>query len=324
MNQEEFVQQHEPFWQHMEATLTGVEALRRRADAPPPGQLPEEYRRLCQHLALARDRHYATWLVERLNRLVLRGHQVLYEARAGLLAQAWHFFAAGFPLLVRSQWRYFLLCSLLFYGPFLAMFLTIQDSPDMVYTVLDHRQVRSMERMYDPSAPHIGRERASDGDFQMFGYYIWNNIGVSFRTFATGLAFGLGSIFFLVFNGLTIGSVAGHLTHLGFGSTFWPFVVGHGSFELTAIVLSGMAGMRMGFAILAPGRHSRRESLRLAAMEAVRIMYGVIVMLVIAAFLEAFWSSSTLLTSSVKFTVGGLLWVVVLSYLAFMGHRRAT
>ena len=68
----------------------------------------------------------------------------------------------------------------------------------------------------------------------MFGYYIKNNIGISFRTFAGGMLFGLGSVFFLVYNGLAIGATAGHLTQAGFASTFYPFVAGHGSFELTA------------------------------------------------------------------------------------------
>jgi uncharacterized membrane protein SpoIIM required for sporulation len=49
------------------------------------------------------------------------------------------------------------------------------------------------------------------------------------------LLLGLGSAFFLIFNGLMIGAVAGHLTRIGFGQTFWSFVIGHGAFELTAI-----------------------------------------------------------------------------------------
>ncbi|MEO4017989.1 stage II sporulation protein M, partial [Pseudomonas rossensis] len=79
-------------------------------------------------------------------------------------------------------------------------------------------------------AGHLGRsaERAASEDWVMFGYYIMHNIGIAFQTFASGLLFGLGSAFFLFFNGLMIGAVAGHLTHIGYGQTFWSFVVGHG------------------------------------------------------------------------------------------------
>ncbi|WP_331351678.1 stage II sporulation protein M, partial [Cellvibrio sp. UBA7671] len=81
--------------------------------------------------------------------------------------------------------------------------------------------------------------RESSTNIEMFGFYISNNIGVSFRTFASGILFGVGSIFFLVYNGLLMGAVSGHLTNAGFTETFFTFVVGHGSFELTAICISG-------------------------------------------------------------------------------------
>ena len=41
----------------------------------------------------------------------------------------------------------------------------------------------------------------------MFGYYIRNNTGIGFQTFAGGLLLGLGTLFFLVFNGFYIGAV---------------------------------------------------------------------------------------------------------------------
>ena len=41
----------------------------------------------------------------------------------------------------------------------------------------------------------------------MFGFYILNNVSIGFRSFAGGIIFGLGTIFFLVFNGLILGGV---------------------------------------------------------------------------------------------------------------------
>ncbi len=125
----------------------------------------------------------------------------------------------------------------------------------------------------------------------MFGFYIMNNIGIAFQTFASGVLLGLGSLFFLLFNGLMIGSVAGHLTQIGYVQTFWPFVIGHGAFELTAITFAGAAGLKLGWALLAPGRLTRGEALRLAARRSVQLIAGVIVLLLLAAFTEACWSS---------------------------------
>jgi len=44
-------------------------------------------------------------------------------------------------------------------------------------------------------------------------------------------------------------------------------------------------------------------------------------MLVIAAFVEAFWSPSAAVPDPVKYAVGGFFWLLVLSYLLFLGRR---
>jgi len=52
----------------------------------------------------------------------------------------------------------------------------------------------------------------------------------------------------------------------------------------------------------------------------VPMLYGIVLMLIIAAFLEAFWSSSSSLPIVVKYSVGALLWSLVLLY-CFTGRR---
>jgi uncharacterized membrane protein SpoIIM required for sporulation len=155
----------------------------------------------------------------------------------------------------------------------------------------------------------------------MFGYYIMHNIGIAFQTFASGLLFGVGSVFFLFFNGLMIGAIAGHLTQIGFGQTFWPFVIGHGAFELSAIALSGAAGLKLGWALIAPGRLTRGEALLQAARVSVQLIYGVIGFLLIAAFVEAYWSSMTWPAAWVKYSVGSALWGLVAAYLTLAGRE---
>ena len=132
---------------------------------------------------------------------------------------------------------------------------------------------------------------------------------------------GIGTLLVLLFNGMFIGGIAGHLTRLDYVDTFYPFVIGHGSFELTAIVFSGAAGLRLGFAILHPGQFSRLDALRLAGRDVIPMLYGIVIMLIVAAFLEAFWSSSSTLPIAVKYSVGAALWALVLGY-CLSGWRR--
>ena len=113
--------------------------------------------------------------------------------------------------------------------------------------------------------------------------------------------------------------MAGHLTQIGFSETFWPFVVTHGAFELTAIVLAGAAGLRLGLSFIAPGRLSRVQAMRAAAKRATPIVYGFTLFLVIAAFIEAFWSSSAEL-GLVRVAIGLPLWAIVHLYLLLAGR----
>ena len=77
----------------------------------------------------------------------------------------------------------------------------------------------------------------------------------------------------------------------------------------------------MGWALLAPGRLPRGEALRLAAGRSVQLVAGVILLLVIAAFVEAYWSSMTLVTPQVKYLVGAGLWLLVALYFGLVGRR---
>jgi uncharacterized membrane protein SpoIIM required for sporulation len=133
---------------------------------------------------------------------------------------------------------------------------------------------------------------------------------------------GVGSGFFLLYNGMIIGAVAGHLSEIGFGQTFWSFVIGHGAFELTAIALAGAGGLKLGWALIAPGRLTRGEALRLAAQKSVLLVCGVMLFLLIAAFIEAYWSSKTSVAPLTKYAVGAALWLAVAVYLLLAGRTR--
>src|SRR5436190_20006082 len=119
--------------------------------------------------------------------------------------------------------------------------------------------------MSSPPADSICRMRTSSSDWMMFCFYIRNNVGVSFQSFAGGLFAGLGTLFFLAYNGAFSGALAGYLTDRGLSATFYSFIATHSAFELTAIVLSGAAGLRIGNALVAPARLTRLQSLVLAA-----------------------------------------------------------
>jgi uncharacterized membrane protein SpoIIM required for sporulation len=232
------------------------------------------------------------------------------------------FMAAGFPRLVRSEWRLVAAAGLLFFGPLVGFTLLLQYFPDFVHYLLSPRQIANFHEMYDPANRRLGM-READTSVMMFGFYIWNNVRIGFQTFAGGILAGVGTAWFLGANGLILGAVAGYLTQAGFSETFWSFVAGHSSFELVAIMLSGAAGFRLGLAVIAPGNRSRKAALVAAAKPAVRVMYGAAVLFLIAAFVEAFWSPLTELGYTTKVAVGIAGWLALAAYFLLAGRSRA-
>jgi uncharacterized membrane protein SpoIIM required for sporulation len=283
--------------------------------------LPSAYRRLCQDLSLARDRNYSSPLVHALHERVLAAHQRIYGARRRIRGHWLTFLAGGLPQLVRDESRFVLAAAALFFLPLLATLALLQWYPDGVYFLMTTENVAQFAEMYSPSAERLGRPRSASDELSMLAFYIANNVRIDFQCFAGGIAFGLGSIFFLVYNGLLIGATAGYLTQLGYIETFWGFVAGHSAPELIGAVLSGAAGLKIGLALIAPGRRRRTDALKEAARNAVRLLYGAAALTFSAAFIEALWSPSRTLPFELKIGVGIAVWIILLSYFVFAGRK---
>lgn len=329
MKQDAFQARHEAEWQALDAWLlarTRPRAKQRSLDAEGVfGDLdfPAAYRRACQHLALAQRRGYSVLLIDRLQDLVHRGHLVLYRPPPPRWHAAIEFFASEFPRLVRRHGRAMGVAALLFFGSFVAVIVALQYRPEYAHSLFSAAELAQFEAMYDPANADAKLGRESGSDIKMFGYYILNNVSIGFRTIAAGFFACIGSVYVLLFNGLFLGGVAGHLTAIGYGGPFWRFVAGHAAPELLAIVISGGAGLQLGMAMIAPGRRSRSRAFVEAGIDMAKLALGIFGMLVFAAFVEAFWSSIGWMPDTVKFGVGGLLWVLILLWL-WRGGRGAT
>jgi uncharacterized membrane protein SpoIIM required for sporulation len=321
---------YSPVWDELEAALNHLQPPRKTfrksknlQPAPDAARLAQLYRLTCEHVALARARAHPAQQLARLELLTERAHQLIYRRTDYGVARFARLFLIDFPQMVRTHHGYVWVATLVFGLPLLLLGLATYIEPSFILTMHDAATVSNYESMYGPSQNAIGRERDAQTDWMMFGYYIMNNISISFKCFASGIFLGLGSLFFLAYNGVVAGSLGGYLTARGHGETFYSFVITHGAFELTAIVLSGAAGLRLGHALLAPGRYTRGVALKRAAADCAVLMYGVMAMLLIAAALEAFWSSARWVPPGAKFVVGGVAWALVLAYLSLQGRPRS-
>jgi len=321
MRQEHFETVHQAVWAHYDVITGELKAKSSKQRSVDAAAFPALYRKICNHYAVALTRQYSPALVTKLHGRVLLGHQILYKQTTFQASAIINFFSKTFPCAFRNTIGYFGVALLLFLIPFIGTGVSCYCQHDLIYSLMDESQVAEFEFLYDPVNKKYGRpaEKQADTRIAMFGFYIKNNISIGFRTFAGGMLAGTGTVFFLIFNGIILGAVAGHVTRLGFTGTFWPFVSGHGAFELTAIVISGAAGLILARALIAPGNRQRIDALKRAAATALHLIMGAAAMMVLAAFIEAFWSPAGV-SSSVKYLAAGLLWGMVIIYLGFAGR----
>lgn len=306
-------------WAEYERLVGNLEKGKPTADA---GELPRRFRELSLDLSLAQARMYGGRITGRLNELVIRGYELIYRTRRGTWESALNFVAVKFPQAVRAEWRLFWLCNAVFWLPFFALWLSAAYDIRWIQAVLGPDGMASMEQMYGGKEEQISHLRSEYGsNFMMFCFYIYNNVAIDFRIFAGGMAGGVGTLFFLLFNGLQLGAAAGYVDHACNPESFWSFVAGHSSFELLGMIVAGMAGMRLGLAILRPGRLPRVRALVEASKQALPLIYGAALMTSLAAVIEGFWSAQEL-PSGLKYTVGIVGWVAHIAYFSLVGRGR--
>lgn len=306
----EFETANEPRWSELEKLVGHDER-----DLSPEHFL-NLYRTCCEHLALAQARGFPAHVVDRLSVVTSRAHQIVYRQSDFGVARIAHVLVDTFPRMVRTHRHYMFAAALLLIAPTLALGIATYMRPELILSVVDSRTAAEFEHMYAPSAQSFGRLRDAGSDWTMFGFYIMNNIGIAFQCYVTGVIFGLGSLFFLISNGVFGGAIAGYVAARGYGATFFTFVATHSAFELTAIVISGGAGLRVGRSVLLPGRLPRLLSLQVAAQETSSIVFGASIMLVIAAAFEAFWSSAAWVSPQAKLICAAACWLLVILFFA--------
>ena len=126
----QFEQQYEADWAELESLVDRLIGRKRPrgvvvrpgplfdGDGPVSGaRLATLYRRACEHLALARGRAYPAYMVDRLERVTIDAHQLIYQRRDYGLARLRRFAAADFPAAVRRHRHYMLVSALTFFLP---------------------------------------------------------------------------------------------------------------------------------------------------------------------------------------------------------------
>jgi uncharacterized membrane protein SpoIIM required for sporulation len=315
LSQDEFVSARKSDWDDLRALLDAKRLLHK---LPPTAisRVAALYRAVCGDLMRAEANGYGPDVIALLDGLAARAHNAIYEAPRYRFRAVRELLEAEFPRSLRRHGRLFALGVALFLLPGVLGFVGGLRSRAFALQILPQGMVAEMETQYGEGF----NGRSADTDAGMAGYYVFNNVGIAFRCFATGILFGIGSAFFLVYNGLVTGVVFGLVTAAGHGRNLLSFTCTHGAFELTAIVIAGTAGMVMGYALIDTGGRTRFGALRAKSRDIVNLVMGAAAMLLVAAAIEGFWSPSSV-RAPIKWGAAVAAYLFVAVYLARAGRR---
>ena len=315
MNINEFVHRRRAAWERYRTLLELIESRNYRALTPDEiEEFAMLYRGLSADLAAARTHFPDADLTHEINGLVSRGYSYLYTAGPNSFTRLVRFFTHGYPEHVMKHARVITFSTALF------LFFTFVG---FVAQGFDHRIAEYMvERpVIEQFEQTIGEQGYADRDIpfsarSMFSSYLMtNNIRVSFIAFAGGILFGLLTLFIVIKNAMVLGVLGRLFADHGLTINFMAFILPHGVIELSAIMISAAAGLMLGYSLINPGDMPRGRSLRRAAMEAIKLMFGVVPMLVIAGFIEAYITPIQWIPDPVKVLISAVILAAFLLYL---------
>jgi uncharacterized membrane protein SpoIIM required for sporulation/uncharacterized RDD family membrane protein YckC len=277
------------FSQHTEQLLRrGRRALAKLTPAS-LRQLLVGHRGVTSDLARAQSMGADPGTLERLNRMAISGHALIYGySKPVRRTRPWGWLSA-FPSAIRSSAWALALSAFLLFCPALICAIVVRVDPSAAYDLVgpDFYDFQPASGTSLHSFPQLMRPVVASS-------VMTNNLQVAILAFAFGLTAGLGTAYLLIVNGMHLGAVVGWLSLQGQGRSAWGWIMPHGGTELMAIVIAGASGFLIAKSILAPGQLKRAAALRVGALRALVLELGSMGMLVVAGIIEGFLSPSSL------------------------------
>lgn len=311
MDVDSFIHKYRPDWDGLER---GIRRDPSSLTGPELDELIRLYLRVSGHLAEAQGRYRDATLIAYLGGLVSRAHAAVYGRGARSVPDVVRAMTVRYRDAVRETAPFIVISTVLFLAVAVLAMIWVTNSPAARAGLLPPQTREALREL-------TGRRGELPlGSGALSTAILLNNIRVAILAFGLGISAGIGTVYVLVVNALLVGVLAGGAASVGKAGPFWAVVLPHGLLELTAIFISAGAGLRMGWALVAPGDRTRREALAEAAGRAVLVVTGVIPAFILAGLIEGF-VSGTAVPTAVQLAVGISAWAGYVAFLAW--PRRA-
>lgn len=315
MHIDRFIAAHEGDWDRLAALAATARRDPRRLA---PGELDELvrlYQRASGHLARARTAYDDAGLHARLTTVVADANAALYGSRPRAGTSLRRFFADAFPAAMWESRRFLAVAAAALLVPAVVVGAWLQASPAALDAAISPaQQVAVLESEF---VDYYSSEPAEQFSLLVLA----NNIRVSLVAFALGCLACLPGVLVLAFNGLNVGQIGGLFVDAGEPATFFGHIAPHGFLELTAIAVTAAAGLRVGWAMLAPGDRRRGDALAEEGRAAVVLLLGCVPVFVVAGVIEGFVTPAPL-PLALRAFVGFVAWVAFLVWTLGGGYSR--
>ncbi len=302
MREAQFLKQNMEKWQLYESEIK----LHKNT-----GRLADRFIELTDDLSYSKTFYPKSNTTKYLNGLAGLFHQNIYKNKKEKSARIWNFWQFELPYLFNFYHRQFAY-SLIFFCVFCFIgAISAKYDETFIRLILGDGYVNMTNENIEHGDP-FGVYK-SENQLTMFWSIAFNNIRVAFATYAMGAFFSVGAVFLLLQNGLMLGSFEYYFFSKSLGLKSITVIFIHGTLEIWAIVIAGAAGLILGNSILFPGTFSRNVSILKGGRDGIKIVFGLIPVFIVAAFLESFvtrydkmpvWLSTSILTGSLTFIIG--------------------
>lgn len=280
-----------------------------------PDEMAGQFTELVNDLGYSKTFYPHSKVTSYLNGLASKIYLGIYKNKKEETSRIFRFWKTELPLVIRKHHREVLFAFLIFMlFAFIAAFSASHDQ-GFVRGILGDDYVEMTEDNIGKGDP-FGVYKDSES-FMMFVKIALNNIQVSFLVFIAGFLLSLGSVWFLLVNGVMVGAFQYYFFAKGLGWDSVLVIWIHGTLEISSIILSGAAGFMVGNSILFPGTLTRLHSLKLGTKDGLKLLIGIVPLLIIAAFLEGYVTRYSDMPKPISISILAISFVFVVWYFWF-------
>lgn len=312
MKEVSFIRRNIEKWKEIEKVVDNARSLS-------PDVLADAYMDVTADLAFSQTQYPNSRITIYLNNLASALHNILYRNKKEKWSRIITFWTREVPLNLYDGRKELRTSFIIFMASVLIGVVSALGDDSFVRLILGNGYVdMTLDNIAkgDPMAVY-----KQSGEVEMFLGITLNNVMVSFNAFVFGLFTSIGTGYFLLVNGIMIGSFQTFFFQHGLLWDSFLAVFLHGTLELWAIIVAGAAGIALGNGWLFPGTYSRKVSFMRGAKRGVKIIVGTVPIFILAGFIESFMTRHTELPDAIRLGIILLSLAFIIFYYIYLPKR---